>query len=87
MPKTNSSFWQQKIRRNQERDGEVDKALHRLGWKAVRVWEHEITKSTDGVADKLLKLTSRRKINSQRRGNKRPILKIPSRRSVTVYER
>ena len=69
MPKTNSSFWQQKIRRNQERDGEVDKALHRLGWKAVRVWEHEIKKSIDGVADKLLRLASRRLINLKRRGN------------------
>ena len=43
--KTNASFWSQKIQRNKERDNEVDKALRKLGWKSVRVWEHDVDAS------------------------------------------
>ena len=60
MPKTNSDFWAEKIYRNRERDGQVDVTLRKLGWKAVRVWEHDIKKSADTVVEKLLKLAERR---------------------------
>lgn len=60
MPKTNRYFWREKIRRNRERDEGVDFALRKLGWKVVRVWEHDIKKSTDRVVERLLNLVERR---------------------------
>ena|SRR5688572_23940913 len=60
MPKTNEEFWRRKIYRNKERDTEVATALRGLGWKPVRVWEHEIKKSTDRVADRLCALAAKR---------------------------
>jgi len=41
MPKSNADFWDRKLKRNQERDLEVDRLLDARGWKVVRVWEHE----------------------------------------------
>ena len=38
---TNATYWTAKIRRNQQRDAEVDAALVAAGWLPVRVWEHE----------------------------------------------
>ena len=40
--KTNARFWNAKILRNRQRDLEVDHALRSLGWKVLRVWEHEV---------------------------------------------
>lgn len=45
MPKSNVEFWKEKIRRNKERDREVNKALRVKGYKVIRIWEHQIRKS------------------------------------------
>lgn len=37
-----SEFWVKKIRRNVQRDEEVNGQLAKLDWKVVRVWESEI---------------------------------------------
>ena len=67
MPKTNARFWRDKILRNKERDEEADLALTRLGWKAVHIWEHEIKKSVDKVAEKLEAVLMRRLLPSRRK--------------------
>lgn len=36
-PKTNSAWWEEKFRRNRERDGRADAALAVLGWRAMRL--------------------------------------------------
>jgi DNA mismatch endonuclease (patch repair protein) len=41
LPKTNREFWTTKFSRNRQRDRQTDQELERLGWRAVRVWEHE----------------------------------------------
>lgn len=41
MPKANAEWWEQKLRRNRERDAETDRALREAGWEVVRIWEHE----------------------------------------------
>jgi len=38
-PKSNTSYWSQKLHRNKERDRENIKALKRLGLRVVIVWE------------------------------------------------
>lgn len=40
-PRGNSSYWQQKLAHNVERDGIVTKALEDSGWRVLRVWEHQ----------------------------------------------
>ena len=42
VPKQNNTYWREKIKRNIERDKEVSRYLKRNGWKAVRIWEHDI---------------------------------------------
>lgn len=42
LPVHNQSYWRIKILKNVQRDRRVTKSLRRLGWKVVRIWEHEI---------------------------------------------
>jgi len=44
LPKQNASFWAAKLRRNAQRDVEVQKQLKALGWRVVVVWECELGK-------------------------------------------
>jgi DNA mismatch endonuclease (patch repair protein) len=37
-----SPKWQKKIAGNRARDGRTFRKLRRLGWKVVRVWEHQV---------------------------------------------
>jgi DNA mismatch endonuclease (patch repair protein) len=38
-PKTNSEYWETKIRKNMERDKKHQKEIKKLGWKVIVVWE------------------------------------------------
>lgn len=42
LPKSNRSYWEEKIRRNMARDRKVTRLLRKRGWKVVRIWEHKI---------------------------------------------
>ena len=46
-PKTNAAFWRKKIRRNQERDREVGRALRKIGWKVLRIWQHALRRKDE----------------------------------------
>ena len=46
MPRNNQEFWEKKLLGNKVRDRFVTRELKKLGWKVVRVWEHEL-KSPD----------------------------------------
>jgi DNA mismatch endonuclease (patch repair protein) len=41
-PKGNAKFWRDKISTNRARDRMVNRTLRSMGWKVVRVWEHEL---------------------------------------------
>lgn len=45
IPSTNREFWEAKIRRNKERDIEKQKALAKMGWHCITVWECELKPS------------------------------------------
>lgn len=51
-PKGNAAFWRKKIATNRARDRKVNRTLRTLGWKVIRVWEHELAKRN---APRLLK--------------------------------
>ena len=44
---TNHSYWDAKIRRNIERDKEVNRQLNDSGWLVLRFWDTDIKKRTE----------------------------------------
>lgn len=42
VPKTNTEFWKEKVRRNQERDQRVKQELRAMGWRCMTIWECEL---------------------------------------------
>ena len=39
LPQSRQDFWAAKIKRNQERDKEVEIALSHAGWRILKIWE------------------------------------------------
>ena len=46
-PKNNRAFWRRKFSRNKERDVLVTRTLRRVGWRVLRVWEHELARKNE----------------------------------------
>ena len=42
IPRSNTEFWQKKIKRNQERDARNKEALKRMGWRVMTIWECQL---------------------------------------------
>ena len=59
IPKNNRSFWKKKLEGNKNRDKYVGRQLRQMGWKVVRVWEHEFT-NPDKIVKRLLKIWTSR---------------------------
>jgi len=54
-PKSNKPFWEEKVRRNKERDAAEIGALEALGWNVIIVWECELKKGRlDESMDRLV---------------------------------
>ncbi len=45
LPKTNVEFWDNKIRRNRQRDIEEQHTLAKMGWHCITVWECQLKPS------------------------------------------
>ena len=45
LPKTNTPFWENKVKRNQQRDAETQRQLARMGWHCLVVWECQLRPS------------------------------------------
>ena len=58
MPQSNKHYWKEKVRRNKERDKEVNEKLRKEGWKVIRIWEHDIKRNTDKCMNKILKIVT-----------------------------
>ena len=56
-PRNNSSWWQEKLEANVQRDARQTAALRALGWSVLRFWEHEpLTDVADTVEASYRKL-------------------------------
>ncbi|MEC1687612.1 very short patch repair endonuclease [Bacillus mojavensis] len=44
IPKSNVEFWNNKIKRNIERDKSINHYYTRKGWNILRIWEHDLNK-------------------------------------------
>jgi len=61
---SNRTYWDAKIRRNMNRDLEVDRQLHGNGWLVVRFWESEIKKDVDVCVKSILEIITEQSISS-----------------------
>ena len=54
-PSTNAEFWQEKFKRNVERDEKTEKQLKELGWNLIVIWECELKKERflEALPDKI----------------------------------
>lgn len=52
-PATNVGFWKKKIENNKRRDNKVSRQLRRMGWAALRIWEHDIGGNPDGIVRRI----------------------------------
>lgn len=46
--------WESKIEANRARDLRNHRKLRRMGWKVIRIWEHQIHGDLSGVIDRIL---------------------------------
>ena len=54
MPKTNIDYWHAKLKRNVERDQEVNLHYENNNWFIKRVWEHEIKNNFSETINELI---------------------------------
>lgn len=57
MPKSRVAFWKSKFKRNVERDLEAARALRKMNWKVLIVWQCQL-KNTDRLQAKIEKFLS-----------------------------
>lgn len=50
----NAALWEEKMRRNQERDHRSTALAQEAGWTVVRLWEHEVRADPVGAAARVL---------------------------------
>ena len=53
-PRSNVSYWQEKIIRNKKRRTLVKKVLKRRGWKIFEFWEHQVYNDPEKIATKVI---------------------------------
>lgn len=58
---SNPRYWVAKIAGNRMRDQATNRALSRLGWRVIRVWEKDVRRNPDRVVLQILKQLSRRR--------------------------
>jgi DNA mismatch endonuclease (patch repair protein) len=47
-------FWKEKIQLNRTRDRRAHAALRRMGWRVVRLWQHELKESAQECLNRIL---------------------------------
>lgn len=56
IPLSNVEFWKEKIERNRARDKKVNRHYKKMGWKVIRIWEHEIKNDMNKAIAKIVYL-------------------------------
>ncbi len=54
IPKSHVDFWTAKISKNKQRDASITAQYQSMGWRIVRVWEHELESNLNKVVDSLV---------------------------------
>jgi len=53
LPSTNTEFWYKKLSDNKVRDKKNYRALKKIGWKYIIIWECQLSKNRDKTLEKL----------------------------------
>jgi len=60
IPASNRAFWKKKFAANKARDRRVNRELHKLGWRVIRIWEHDLaSRNNPHLAEILAELKSK----------------------------
>ena len=51
-----SDFWKMKISKNRQRDVRSHRTLREMGWKVVRLWQHELEKNFELSIDRVISI-------------------------------
>ncbi len=54
-PKSRKEYWTMKVQRNKDRDARVNEACATAGWGVLRLWEHEVVRSSERSARRVMK--------------------------------
>ena len=49
-----SDFWKNKISKNRERDRKNHNRIRSMGWKVIRLWQHEIKRNFDRCIERVI---------------------------------
>lgn len=52
----NAAFWRKKLAANKARDRRVTRTLRRMGWRVLRIWEHELVRKNEARLLKRIQL-------------------------------
>lgn len=66
MPQTNTSYWKNKIERNVVGALAATEKLREMGWKVIRLWEHDVLKNLDSCVQ-LIKEALRENLGTDRK--------------------
>lgn len=50
LPKSNQWFWKNKIEGNINRDKSINKFYKNMGWRVLRIWQHDMTRKSNKIA-------------------------------------
>ena len=59
LPKSHVEYWEEKFRRNVERDAEKTEELESSGWTVVVIWECRLRKEPEAVSEELSEILDR----------------------------
>jgi len=49
-----SPFWREKISKTRVRDQRNFRILRKMGWRVIRIWQHEIEVDLDGCVERII---------------------------------
>jgi DNA mismatch endonuclease Vsr len=62
--RSNVEFWTRKIKRNIEKDKEVNRQIKKEGWKVLRYWDFQIENSLDRCIENILRVIKQQEQSS-----------------------
>ena len=64
IPTGNRVFWEKKFAANKTRDRRVNRELRKLGWRVIRIWEHDLSQSADACIRRIAMTARVRHVSS-----------------------
>jgi len=60
MPGSNHNYWVNKINNNKKRDKLVSSHYKKIGWKIIRIWEHEMKENLLEIINKIKEIEKKK---------------------------